>query len=328
MRVLPHPDGPENPTILPCGIPQGRIVGFSGPSGCGKTLMMMKIVGNFQKQDSSRWAVVFDSESAVDAGTAESLGANPKQIKHYPVHTVGDVRNQMLKLLNNIIEKNLQGKVIIVIDSLGNLAGTKEVADADADKFATDMGTRAKELKSMLRVLTYRAAKAKTTILFSNHEYSDPMAMYPSLVKNQSGGEGPIYMSSLLVQLGFKREKNEKDFESEAILAAAKKIGGITMHALTAKNRFVVPLLTTDIYLNFKTGLDKYSGLFDIAKGLGVIEGDITYTCNKESIGRRKAFEKDPVVWEKILPILEIAVNKEFRYTSGADQLKKEINNK
>lgn len=308
------------------GIPEGRIVGFAGPSGCGKTLMATKIVGNFQKKNPQNWGIVFDSEIALDAATARALGADPDRIKHYPVNSVLGVRNQALMVLNQIIEKGLEGRFIIVIDSLGNLGGGKEITDAEEDKTAADMGLRAKDMKSMLRTLTYKAAKAKTTIIFTNHTYDNPAALFPSVVQNQSGGSGPIYMASLLIQLGFKREKNEKDFADEEIISIAKKVGGITMHALTVKNRFIPQMLATDIYLNFKTGLDRYSGLFDMAKTMGVIEGDITYTCNGTPIGRRKAIEKDPDIWEKvILPELEKVINKEFAFHSEADILEEEI---
>jgi RecA/RadA recombinase len=308
------------------GLPYGRICGFSGPSGCGKTLMLLKTVGNFLRADPENRAVVFDSEIAVDAQTATALGCDASRIKHVPIGTVLDVRNACLKLLNSIIENNLQGKFIVIVDSLGNLAASKEIDDAEKGKDASDMGLRAKQIKSLLRVLTYRAASAKTTILFSNHEYSDPMAMYPSLVKNQSGGEGPVYMASLLVQLSFKREKNEKDFEDQAIIAAAKRVGGITMHALTTKNRFIPQMLTTDLYLNFKTGLDKYSGLFDLAKGLNVIQGDNTYTFGDKKLGFRKGFERDADVWENLLiKPLDAAVQKEFKFSSAADEIKKDI---
>jgi RecA/RadA recombinase len=293
--------------------------------------MINKVIGNFQKVDDERWGIVFDSEIAVDAQSAASVGADPTRIKHVPVNTVNECRNQILKFLDRIIANNLEGKFIMAIDSLGNLAGTKELADAAKGSDATDMGTRAKNIKSMLRTITYRAARAKTTILFSNHIYNDPTSMFPTLIKNQSGGEGPIYMASVLIQLGFKREKNEKDFEREELLAASKKVGGITMHALTAKNRFVPPLLTTDIYLNFKTGLDQYSGLFELARGLGVIDGSKTYELihedgTRDKLGYRKNFEREPKIWEEtILPILEKRVLEEFRFSSAADAIEEEV---
>jgi RecA/RadA recombinase len=307
------------------GVPNGRVVGFAGPSGCGKTLMSTKIVANFQKKSPDNWGIVFDSEIALDAATARALGADPERIKHYPVNSVLGVRNQALMVLNQIIEKGLQGKFIIVIDSLGNLGGGKEINDAEEDKSAADMGLRAKDMKSMLRTITYKAAKAKTTVVFTNHTYANPAAMYPSAVDNQSGGSGPIYMASLLVQLGFKREKNEKDHEDAEIIAVAKKVGGITMHALTVKNRFIPQMLTTDLYLNFKTGLDRYSGLFELAKAMGVLEGTITYTCEGLPIGRRKEIEADPKLWEKVLPVLEKKIQKEFAFHSDADILVDEV---
>lgn len=308
------------------GLPRGRICVFSGPSGCGKTLILLKSLGNYQKSDLENRGVIFDSEIAVDANTAVGLGCDTKRIKHVPVNTVFDVRNQCTNLLDKIIENELQGKFFIGVDSLGNLAASKEMDDARAGKDASDMGLRAKQIKSMLRVLTYRAAAAKTTILMTNHEYGDPMAMYPSAVRNQSGGEGPIYMASVITQLGFKREKNEKDFEDEQILAAAKKVGGITMHALTVKNRFIPPMLETDLYLNFKTGLDRYSGLFDLALGLGVIQGEHTYTFGEKKLGFRKSFERDPDIWETLLlKPLDLVLQKQFKFSSATDTLKQEV---
>lgn len=308
------------------GIQGGRVIVFSGPSGCGKTLMTMKTAGNFLRKHKDNIVVVFDSEIAVDAQTATNLGADVTRIKYYPVKSVNEARNQILKLLNNVISLNLQNRVMIIVDSLGNLAGIKEITDAENDKDATDMGLRAKELRSLLRVITWPAAISKTTVLCTNHTYVSPTELYPSAVNKQSGGEGPIYAASLIVQLGFKRVKNEKAFEGEQIIAIAKEVGGIEMHALTTKNRFIPQMLTTDLYLNFKTGLDRYSGLFEIAKSLNLFGGGMKYSCNGIELGFRKEFERNPEVWDKIiLPILEPAVNKEFTFHSDADDMQKEV---
>lgn len=307
------------------GVQNGRVIVFCGPSGCGKTLLTMKIVGNHLREADDNFAVVFDSEIAVDAQTASNLGADPSRIRHYPVKTVNEARNQVLKLLNNIAELGLQKKCMVVIDSLGMLAGGKETADAEKDKDAADMGLRAKELRGLLRIITWPAAISKTTVLCTNHVYVSPSEMFPSAVNHQSGGEGPVYAASLIVQLGFLREKNEEDFKDEEMIAIAKKVGGITMHALTTKNRFIPQMLTTDLYLNFKTGLDKYSGLFEMAKAFNIIQGANKYSCGDVLLGFRKEFERDPDTWEKVLlPKLEAVVKKEFTFHSDADDLKKE----
>ena len=149
--------------------------------------------------------------------------------------------------------------------SQGNLASQKEVEDAAKDKSAMDMGLRAKQLKSMMRILTYKAGLSGTTILFSNHTYENPGALHPTLVKTASGGSGPQYMASVLVQLANKKERQDASNEDDEMLSEARNYSGATLRFLTTKNRFVPPFLQAEIYLNFRTGLDRYSGLKDMA---------------------------------------------------------------
>ena len=197
------------------GIPKGRITGFAGPSMCGKTYIINKILGKAQQK--GLIPVVFDTEMAVDDGNASAVGLDPEKTKYVPVNTIEDCRNQLVALLDGIESSGMNGKFIISIDSLGNLASEKEVNDAEKGKAAMDMGMRAKSLKSMMRLLTYKAARTGTTILFANHTYDDPAAMFPSLVKNQAGGKGPVYLASVLVQLASRSEKQDNANEEDEI---------------------------------------------------------------------------------------------------------------
>lgn len=294
------------------GIPVGRITGFAGPSGAGKTLIMNKIMANAQKQ--GYIAVIWDSEVAVDKESAKNVGMDLKKTKYYPIETIEDCRNQLSTFLDNVIAANdPELKFIVAIDSLGNLASSKEIEDARKGKDAADVGQRAKATKSMMRAITYKAAKAKVPILFSNHIY-EGMEMFPSLVKNQAGGKGPIYLASILVQLGIRNEKVSEN-PDESSIAISHNVSGITMSALTVKNRIVPPFLKTELYLNFKTGLDTNAGLFDIATAFNVIEQNgKTYKFGEENIGYRKNIEKNNELWEKICPILESKLNQELRY--------------
>jgi RecA/RadA recombinase len=181
-----------------------------------------------------------------------------------------------------------------------------------------DMGMRAKSLKSMMRLLTYKAARTGTTILFANHTYDDPGAMYPTLVKSQAGGKGPIYLASVLVQLASRNEKQDSGNEADDMLPEAKKYSGTTLRALTVKNRFVPPFLECEMYLNFKTGLDKYAGLKDVAVNHGVIQQNgSTYTMGEKKLGYYKNWRKDEELWEKeILPKLEEILKDKYCYGS------------
>lgn len=296
------------------GVPVGRITGFAGPSGAGKTLIINKVLANAQKK--GYIAVIWDSEVAVDKQSAINVGMDLKKTKYYPVETIEECRNQISTFLDNVIAAdNPELKFIISIDSLGNLASSKEIEDARKGKDAADVGQRAKATKSMMRAITYKAAKAGVPILFSNHIY-EGMEMFPSLIKNQAGGKGPIYLASVLVQLATRNEKVSEN-PDESSIAIANNVSGVTMSAMTVKNRIVPPFLKTELYLNFKSGLDANTGLFDIALALGVIEqAGKTYQVNGESVGYRKNIEKDSAFWEKISPLLEERLQQELRYGS------------
>ena len=320
------------------GVPKGRIVGFSGESMTGKTFIVNKILANAQKQ--GVYPVIFDTEFAIDEGSTKGVGLDASKTKYVPVYTVDQCRNQLAAFLDSVIESKQQGKFIVSVDSLGNLSSQKEVDDIAKDKSAADMGLRAKSLKSMLRTLTYKAGKAGVTILFTNHTYSDPGAMFPSLVKQQSGGSGPVYMASILVQLA---KRNEKEGEGDSgtmntdKLAEANKYSGVTLRALTVKNRFVPPFLEAEMYLSFKSGLNKYSGLLQMASARGIVEQTgSTYVvgvdCGKykkgDKLGYAKNFVKDVSFFEDfIIPELDKRLAKDYKYNNSdvsADELDEE----
>ena len=306
------------------GIPVGRITGLAGPSGCGKTLLMLKIMANAQKK--GMIPVIWDSEAAADRQTAENLGCNADEIKYCPIDTVEDCRNQILSFLDKIIEdESLHGKFIIGLDSLGNLASKKELEDALSNKNASDMGLRAKVIKSMMRTMTYKCAQAKVPFIFSNHIYDDPASMFPSLIKNQGGGKGPTYLASLMVQMGMKQEKSDSKTDEAELLPIANKVKGITLSAMTTKNRFVPPFLKTELYVNFLTGVSKYAGLKELAVAFGVIEQTgATYQFNGEKIGYAKTWENDPEFWNKCIPELENVLQTKLKYNK--DELGEIVN--
>jgi len=310
------------------GIPKGRIVGFSGESMTGKTFVVNKILANAQKQ--GVYPVIFDTEFAIDESSTKGVGLDASKTKYVPVYTVDQCRNQLSAFLDSVIESGQQGKFIVSIDSLGNLSSQKEIDDIAKDKSAADMGLRAKSLKSMLRTLTYKAGKAGVTILFTNHTYADPGAMFPTLVKTQSGGSGPVYMASILVQLA-KRNEKEGEGDSGALktdkLAEANKYSGVTLRALTVKNRFVPPFLEAEMYLSFKSGLNKYSGLLQMAAARGIVEQTgSTYVvgvdCGQykkgDKLGYAKNFVKDASFFEDFLiPELDKKLAEDYKYNGN-----------
>jgi RecA/RadA recombinase len=304
------------------GIPMGRLTGFVGPESCGKTLMVNKVMANAQNKKDMHIAY-FDTEGALDQNTAERLGCDTSRIKHVPSEVTEDCRNQIVKFLDVVIEKGLQGKVLIAIDSLGNLITAQEKKKIQEGSDTPDMGNRAKALKSMMRAITHAAARANCPVIFTNHIYDDPSQLHPTAIKKQAGGSGPLYMASVIVQMAKKAERAEdsknKDSNTETTLLS-KGINGLTLRALTTKNRFVTPFLEIEMYLNFRTGLNKYSGLVEMAEGYGVLEkAGHRYVFNGETLGFFKDWKDNDEIWAKILPILDKKLQIELAFKNECD---------
>jgi hypothetical protein len=90
------------------------------------------------------------------------------------------------------------------------------------------------------------------------------------------------------------------------------------------KNRFVPPFLECEAYLNFKKGLDKYSGLREMAVNHGVIEqtgSTFVLPSEKEGVpgkklGYYKNWKNDEKLWEEhILPELEKKLKAQYSYS-------------
>lgn len=299
------------------GIPSGRITLLYAESQCGKSLFVQKILANAQKEGIT--PVIFDSENAIEKTGAANLGLDPAKTMYVPMFNIEECRNAAHKFLKNIIEKKMEGKFIIAIDSLANMKSTMENNRIEKDSTSTDMGTRARAIKGLLQDLSEWAAKSKTAVLITNHVYDDPSEMHPSLVKKTTGGKSMIFMPSVSVQLSRKPIKeDELKTEGGKTAALQKNYVGILLRALMAKNRFIKQYLQGEIYLSFDTGVNKYYGLLDLALGLGVIEQNgPTYSFMGEKIGYAKNFSNNKQFWEeKIIPILQERINKEWKYSS------------
>jgi RecA/RadA recombinase len=285
--------------------------------------MANKIMANAQKK--GMYVAYFDTEGALDEATAKRLGCNTAKIKHVPSEITEHCRNEIVQFLDTIVQNKLQGKVLIVIDSLGNLITAQEKKKIEEGSETLDMGNRSKQLKSLMRAVTHAAAKANCPVVFTNHIYEDPSQLHPTAIKKQAGGSGPLYMSSVIVQMAKKTERAEdsknKDSNTQTTLIS-KGINGATLRALTTKNRFVTPFLEIEMYLNFRTGLNKFSGLLEMAEGYGVIERrGHQFALNGESLGFYKDWKENEEVWNKILPLLEKKLQTElcFKNESQVD---------
>lgn len=302
------------------GIPIGRVTLLAGESATGKSYIAQKIVGNAQKM--GMYTVVFDSENAIDAKMAISLGADPSKIKYFPVKSIEQVRNAIFALLEKIEEAKMEGKFLIVIDSLANMLSEMETKRMGKDSTSADMGTIAKAIKSLLKTCTTYGGLTKTTFLVTNHIYDNPNEMYPDLVKCMNGGKACRYLPSVVVQLA-KRNLKEKDSGEKDEVALGKGVSGIEMRCMCVKNRFIRPMIEGSMYLSWKSGLDEEYGTMDLAVDLGVLtrRGSVYDLYDGTPLGYGKNFRKNRELWdEKIYPEIERRLPEVWGYSS-ADEI-------
>lgn len=231
------------------GIPSGRITILSGKSATGKTFLALNTAREAQKQ--GYFIVWLDSENALNAEQAiNNFNIDPSKFRHEIVNTVAEVRTYCKKLTNKLLElkdsKKQIPKILIVIDSIGNLATQKEVNDALSGSEKADM-TRAKEIKSLFRVLTADLAKLHIPLIGINHVYDNITSLYGGSV--QSGGSGMAFMPSVNVELS----KSQMKEGTERI--------GITVNAKLEKARFAAPYHPIKFQILFNKGMNKFIGL-------------------------------------------------------------------
>lgn len=303
------------------GVPKGRVVQFAGPSMCGKSFFALQIAANAQKK--GMIPVIFDSEGAIDPETAKNFGLDTSKVKYVGCESAEQTRNAIYKFLTNVREKKQFGKFIIIIDSLANLNSEMELKRMDKDSTSADMGTFAKSVKSLLKTCTNMGTLTKTPVIITNHVYDDPSQMYPSLEKNMSGGKSAVYLPSVNVQLARELVKDKENTQVvDKLSASQKNYSGVVLRALITKNRFAKQYLEGKMYLSFSKGLDRYFGLLEIMKGMGVVSNSgSSYTdWTGEKLGYYKVWSKNIDLWEnKLLPELEKRIKIHWAYGSSPD---------
>jgi len=74
------------------------------------------------------------------------------------------------------------------------------------------------------------------------------------------------------------------------------------------------------MYLNFRTGLNKYSGLLEMAEGYEVLEKNgHRHSFQGESLGFFKDWKDNEEIWQKILPVLEEKLKVGLCFKNEAD---------
>ena len=239
------------------GLTPGLTV-LAGPSKHFKSNLALLMAHAYMKKYDDAVCLLYDTEFGITPEYLESMGVDPARCIHTPIEHVEQLKFDITKQLEEIDKGD---KVIIVIDSVGNLASKKELEDALDGKSVADM-SRAKALKSLFRICTPYLTTRDIPLVAVNHTYKE-IGMFPKDV--MGGGTGIYYSANQILFMGRQQEKE------------GTEIAGYHFMMGVEKSRFVREKTRLPLSVTWEGGINKWSGLLDIGLELGWV--------NKPSVG-------------------------------------------
>ncbi len=219
---------------------------WAGPSKHFKTAFSLLMAKAYQDKYPDSVVLFYDSEFGTPQNYFDSFGIDKDRVVHTPVTDVEQLKFDIMQQLTNIERGE---RVMIVIDSIGNLASKKEVEDALDGKSVADM-SRAKQIKSLFRMVTPHLTLKDIPMVVVNHTYKE-IGLYPKDIVG--GGTGSYYSADNIYILGRQQEKDGTD------------LIGYNFIINVEKSRYVREKAKIPVTVRFDGGISRYSGLLDMA---------------------------------------------------------------
>ena len=223
---------------------------FAGPSKHFKTSFVLLAAKAFLDKYDDGIIMFYDSEFGTPESYFGSFGIDPGRVFHIPLTDIEQLKFDIMQQLEGLTRKD---RVMIIIDSVGNLASKKEVEDALAGKGAADM-TRAKQLKSLGRMITPHLTLKDIPLFAINHIYMT-QEMYSKPVV--SGGTGLYYSADNIYIVGRQQDKDGTELQ------------GYNFVVNVDKSRFVKEKSKILLNVQFDKGINQWSGLLETALATG-----------------------------------------------------------
>lgn len=263
---------------------------LAGPSKHFKSLLGLVLVKAYMNKHKDAICLFYDSEFGITPEYISSNGIDTSRVLHIPIEHLEQLKFDISKRLDEI---NRGDKVIIFIDSVGNLASKKEVEDALDEKSVADM-SRARVMKSLWRIVTPHLTTKDIPCIAINHTYQT-MEMYSKAV--MSGGTGGMYSANQVFIIGKAQEKDGSD------------LVGWNFTINIEKSRFVKEKSKFTFQVTYDKGISRWSGLLDLAlEGNFVVKPSMGWYSKVSEDGEiedKKYRAKDTNTADFWLPILK-----------------------
>ena len=283
------------------GVTPGLTV-LAGPSKHFKTSFALLMAGAYLREKEDAVMLFYDSEFGSPQSYFTQFGIDTSRVLHTPITNVEELKFDLISQLESMERTD---NVIVVIDSIGNLASKKELEDAINEKSVADM-SRAKALKGLFRMATPYLAMKNIPMLAVNHTYKE-IGLFPKDIVG--GGTGIYYSADNIWILGRRQNKT------------GTEVTGYDFIINVEKSRFVKEKSKIPISVSWDGGVERFSGLLDAALAGGY--------CTKPSNGWYARVDRE--TGEIVEPKVRLAETlKEefwtpiFEFTDFAEFLKKQ----
>jgi len=219
---------------------------WAGPSKHFKTAFSLLMAKSYLDKYEDAALLFYDSEFGTPQSYFDSFGIDTNRVLHTPLTDIEQLKFDIMKQLTELTRGE---HLIIIIDSIGNLASKKEVEDALSEKSVADM-SRAKQVKSLFRMVTPHLSLKDIPMIVVNHTYKE-IGMFPKDIVG--GGTGSYYSADNIFILGRQQEKE------------GTEIVGYNFIINVEKSRYVKEKSKIPVTVSFDGGISRWSGLLDIA---------------------------------------------------------------
>ena len=249
------------------GIPLGKVSVFAGESGAGKSYI---VSGNIVKhaQEQGIFVVLIDTENALDEAWLQALkvDTSPEKMLKLNMAMIDDVAKTISTFMDDYksIPEEDRPKVLFVVDSLGMLMSPTEVSQFEAGDMKGDFGRKAKALKALVTNCVNMFGSYNVGMAVTNHTYASQDMFDPD--DKISGGSGFVYASSMVIAMKKLKLKEDEDGNKTSV------VNGIRAKCKVMKTRYAKPFEDVEVKIPYTTGMDPYSGLFDMFEKKGLLE--------------------------------------------------------
>lgn len=289
------------------GAPNNKVGCFAGESSVGKTFFVLGIVKHFLDMNPTGGVVYYDTEAAVTRQMMETRGIDTRRVIVSEPDTIQKFRHHVLRVLDNYGKAPAEERppMLMVLDSLGVLSTTKELEDTSEGRETKDM-TRASVIRATFRTIRLKLAKLRVPLLMTNHVYAAVGAYVPT--NEVAGGGGVKYSSDYIALISKSKDRDGKDVVGNIITVRMSK------SRLSKENAQV------KLRLSYRTGLDRYYGLLDIAEKYGVfkkVSSRYELPDGRRVFGKQIEDEPEKYYTEEVLAAIDAACRREFSYGIG-----------